>query len=115
MLDIFGIPFNLVVPDGGPGGGGSGNPPRNGRGQRTSPRTRSAGAIGGGGELGIREAMKEKEESDMRGRETREQEMTPGATLKVAALWLVLISQLWLLLVLWNDPMGPASSAFLKD
>lgn len=41
--------------------------------------------------------------------------MSLGGTLKVAALWLVLISQLWLLVVLWNDPMGPASSSFLKD
>lgn len=41
--------------------------------------------------------------------------MTPVASLKVAALWLVLISQLWLLVVLWNDPMGPATSALLRD
>lgn len=66
-------------------------------------------------QLGIREARKAKAESDMRDGRAREEEMSPGATLKVAALWLVLISQLWLLVVLWNDPMGPASSAFLKD
>lgn len=66
-------------------------------------------------QLGIREAMKAKAESDMRDGRAREEEMSLGSTLKVAALWLVLISQLWLLVVLWNDPMGPASSAFLKD
>lgn len=66
-------------------------------------------------QLGIREARKAKAESDLRDGRAREEEMSPGATLKVAALWLVLISQLWLLVVLWNDPMGPASSAFLKD
>ncbi len=66
-------------------------------------------------QLGIREATKAKAESDLRDGRAREEEMSTGSTLKVAALWLVLISQLWLLLVLWNDPMGPASSAFLKD
>lgn len=79
-----------------------------------------APVAGGGGQqqqqqLGIREARKAKAESDLRDGRAREEEMSPGATLKVAALWLVLISQLWLLLVLWSDPMGPASSAFLKD
>lgn len=59
--------------------------------------------------------MKANTESDLRDGKLREEEMSQGATLKVAALWLVLISQLWLLLVLWSDPMGPATSAFLKD
>lgn len=44
-------------------------------------------------QLGIRESMKAKAESDLRDRKAREEEMSPGATLKVAALWLVLISQ----------------------
>lgn len=110
MVDIFGIPFNLVLPNGGDGGSGS----TRGTGARSSGgRTNSGGS--GGGELGIREAMKAKADADMRQGEAREEEMTPAATLKVAALWLVLISQLWLLLVLWNDPMGPATSAFLRD
>lgn len=87
----------------------------------------SANAFGGDGgsdgqrqqqqgqQLGIRDARKAKAESDLRDGRAREEEMSTGSTLKVAALWLVLISQLWLLVVLWNDPMGPASSAFLKD
>lgn len=54
-------------------------------------------AAGEGGQpqqqLGIRESMKAKAESDLRDRKAREEEMSPGATLKVAALWLVLISQ----------------------
>ncbi|CAN0275816.1 unnamed protein product [Ectocarpus fasciculatus] len=121
MVDIFGIPFNLVIPDGGAGG-------EPGTAAREAQQGRSAGrgeqgdgdsAAGEGGQpqqqLGIRESMKAKADSDLRDRKAREEEMSPGATLKVAALWLVLISQLWLLVVLWNDPMGPASSTFLQD
>ncbi|CAM9333072.1 unnamed protein product [Ectocarpus sp. 12 AP-2014] len=122
MVDIFGVPFNLVIPDGG-AGGEPGTAAREAQQGRSSGRGElgDGGAAGEGGQqqqqqqLGIRESMKAKAESDLRGRKAREEEMSPGATLKVAALWLVLISQLWLLVVLWNDPMGPASSTFLQD
>ncbi|CAM9486358.1 unnamed protein product [Ectocarpus sp. 6 AP-2014] len=123
MVDIFGIPFNLVIPDGG-AGGEPGTAAREAQQGRSSGRGEQGGggrAAGEGGQqqqqqqLGIRESMKAKAESDLRDRKAREEEMSPGATLKVAALWLVLISQLWLLVVLWNDPMGPASSTFLQD
>ncbi|CAM9588420.1 unnamed protein product [Pylaiella littoralis] len=111
MVDIFGIPFNLVIPDGG-AGGEQGTGAREAQQGRTGAGSTSAGKAGSDG---IREVMRAKTESDLRDGKAREEEMSPGATLKVAALWLVLISQLWLLLVLWNDPMGPATSAFLKD
>ena len=118
MVDIFGIPFNVVIPD----GGGDADSSRGG-GSSTSAGRQLSGdneATGGAGtpsgeNLGIRETMRRKVESDKREQKAREDEITPASTLKVAALWLVLISQLWLLVVLWNDPMGPATSAFLKD
>lgn len=119
MVDIFGIPFNVVIPD---GGGGGGDSPRAGGGATSAGRQLTGGREGAGeagtpsGEkLGIRETMRRKVEADKREQMAREDEITPASTLKVAALWLVLISQLWLLVVLWNDPMGPATSAFLKD
>ncbi|CAN0335080.1 unnamed protein product [Laminaria digitata] len=122
MVDIFGIPFNLVIPDG--GGGGDANSSRGGGGTPSPGRQVSGDSEGGAGgappppsgeKLGIRETMRRKVEADKREGRAREDEITPASTLKVAALWLVLISQLWLLVVLWNDPMGPATSAFLKD
>lgn len=119
MVDIFGIPFNLVIPDGGGGGdaarGGGGATPAAGR-QSSGGREGANGADAPSGEkLGIRETMRRKVEAEKLEGKAREDEITPLSTLKVAALWLVLISQLWLLVVLWNDPMGPATSAFLKD
>ncbi|CAB1120426.1 unnamed protein product [Ectocarpus sp. CCAP 1310/34] len=120
-VDIFGIPFNLVIPDGGAGGepGTAAREAQQGRSSGRGELGDGGRAAGEGGQqqqqLGIRETMKAKAESDLRGRKAREEEMSTGATLKVAALWLVLISQLWLLVVLWNDPMGPASSTFLQD
>eukprot|EP00903_Cladosiphon_okamuranus_P006484 g6343.t1 len=101
MVDIFGVPFNLVIPEGGAGG-------EQGTGARESQQGRSGStnAFTGGGvqqqqqqqqrQLGIREARKAKAESDLLDGRAREEEMSPGATLKVAALWLVLISQLTL-------------------
>ncbi|CAM9686601.1 unnamed protein product [Ectocarpus sp. 8 AP-2014] len=124
MVDIFGIPFNLVIPDGGAGGepGTAAREAQQGRSSGRGEQGDGGRAAREGGQqqqqqqqLGIRESMKAKAESDLRDRKAREEEMSPGATLKVAALWLVLISQLWLLVVLWNDPMGPASSTFLQD
>lgn len=113
MVDIFGIPFNLVIPDGGAGGTTAASTGGGGQGQ--SAREGGSTSGGGGGGLGIRESVREKAEADLKEGRAREEAMTPMATLKVAALWLVLISQLWLLLVLWSDPMGPATNAFLKD
>lgn len=118
MVDIFGIPFNVVIPDGSGGADSS----RGGRDAASAGRQLSGGSEGAEGagapsgeNLGIRETMRRKVEADKREQKAREDEITPASTLKVAALWLVLISQLWLLVVLWNDPMGPATSAFLKD
>lgn len=110
-VEIFGIPFNLVLPDGGNDG-----PSRSGGGRQAS----GAGPLEARGlssrvELGIRDAIQQKNEADLRDGKAREEEMTPAATLKVLALWLVLISQLWLLTVLSNDPMGSPSSAFFRD
>lgn len=110
MVSILGIPFNLVIPD----GGGQDNLARNSAVGRITPGGRG-GAARNGAKVGVREVMKQEAEDDMRDRQAREGEMGPAATLKVAALWLVLISQLWLLVVLWNDPMGPATSTLLQD
>lgn len=68
-----------------------------------------------GAQVGVREAAEQRAETDLRDGQAREEEMGPATTLKVAALWLVLISQLWLLLVLWNDPMGDPTSTLLQD
>lgn len=109
-VDILGVPFNLVIPDGGAGGGTS-----------STANGQSEAGVGTGlssdsGSLGTRDRSRTQQaQNDLRDGRAREEDMTPAATLKVAALWLVLISQLWLLLVFWNDPMGPASSAFLRD
>lgn len=107
-VDILGVPFNVVLPD---GGAGSALDPR--------ARAREVDQSGIGssredGALGMRDSMNRKAEADP-GQRKGQDDTSPIASLKVAALWLVLISQLWLLLVLWNDPMGPAASTFLKD
>lgn len=112
-VEIFGVPFNLVLPD-----GGDDSPSRSGGGRQAS----GAGPLEARGlesrvdlGIGIRDATEQKTEADLRDGKAREEDMTPAATLKVLALWLVLISQLWLLTVLSNDPMSSPSSAFFRD
>lgn len=104
-VDILGVPFNLVLPDG--AARNSAAISRNGN---------DAGRLSSSGiDASARDAPSQSTGADSQDRRARGEEMTPGSTLKVAALWLVLISQLWLLLVFWNDPMGTNTSAFLQD
>lgn len=102
-VDILGAPFNIVIPDGGGDSSGSSAP------------SASATFTSTGMQSRVRDAAERRAETDSRDRQFREEEMGPAATLKVAALWLVLISQLWLLLVFWNDPMGDTASILLRD
>ncbi|CAM9412318.1 unnamed protein product [Choristocarpus tenellus] len=86
-VNVLGIPFNLVIPDGAASQGQSG---------QTSQADRKAGT---GGQMsgGL------------------EQDSSPASTFKVALLWLVLVSQVWLLAVFANDPMGHVPGPFLHD
>ncbi|CAM9884460.1 unnamed protein product [Discosporangium mesarthrocarpum] len=98
-VEVLGIPFNLVLPE---GGGGAPQPGRSAPRGRKRGRSSPPSNRGGAGE-------------DLPGLGREEDERSTSATVKVALLWLVLISQLWLLLVFANDPMVPGGTPFLHD
>lgn len=102
-VDILGIPFNVVIPDGGGGSNSRSLAPSRST-STNSPSEQGAGVA------------QQKAEADLQDAQARAEDGGMAATFKVAALWLVLISQLWLLVVLWNDPMGgDPSSTWLQD
>lgn len=108
-MDILGIPFNLVTPE------SFARSSLDSRARSRKPDASESRSWAGDRAPGAREVMEEGSKADLEEQLARQEEMSPAATLKAVALWFVLISQLWLLIVLSNDPMGVASSTILKD